>query len=95
MQDEIILHKLDRIEKYIFGLKGILNVEELSDYTGFKKSYIYKLVHNNLIPYSKPNNKVLFFDRNKIDEWLLSNSSRSLAEIKTQSLELSFKNKKA
>ena len=93
-KNEIILYKLSRIEKYIFGLKEILNVEELSDYTGFKKSYIYKLVHSNLIPYSKPNNKVLFFDRKKIDEWLLSNSSRSLAEIKAQSLELSFKNKK-
>ncbi|WP_312195213.1 helix-turn-helix transcriptional regulator [Epilithonimonas vandammei] len=94
-KNEIILYKLSRIEKYIFGLKEILNVEELSDYTGFKKSYIYKLVHSNLIPYSKPNNKVLFFDRKKIDDWLLSNSSRSLAEIKAQSLELSFKNKKA
>lgn len=40
-KNEIILYKLSRIEKYIFGLKEILNVEELSDYTGFKKSYIY------------------------------------------------------
>lgn len=47
--DEIIIHKLNRIEKHIFGLKEILNVEELSDYTGFKKSYIYKLVHSNSI----------------------------------------------
>ena len=45
MENELILHKLNRIEKHIFGLKEILNTEELSDYTGFKKSYIYKLVH--------------------------------------------------
>ncbi|WP_246022135.1 hypothetical protein [Epilithonimonas xixisoli] len=41
--NEIIIHQLNRIEKHIFGLKEILNVEELSDYTGFKKSYIYKI----------------------------------------------------
>ena len=29
--NEIIIHKLNRIEKHIFGLKAILNVEELSD----------------------------------------------------------------
>lgn len=40
MENELILHKLNRIEKHIFGLKSILNVEELAEYTGFKKSYI-------------------------------------------------------
>lgn len=94
MTNEIILHKLNRIEKHIVGLKTILNVEELSDYTGFKKSYIYKLVHTNSIPYSKPGGKVLFFDRNKIDEWLLSNSSKSNDEIEAEALEFAFKNKK-
>lgn len=93
-KNEIILHKLNQIEKHIFGLKSILNVEELSDYTGFKKSYIYKLVHGNLIPFSKPNGKVLFFERKKIDEWLLSNSTKSQAEIAQETLEFSFKNKK-
>ena len=69
--NEIILHKLNRIEKHIFGLKAILNVEELSDYTWFKKSYIYKLVHTHSLPFSKPNGEILFFERTKIDEWLL------------------------
>lgn len=94
MENEIILHKLSRIEKHIFGLKSILNVEELSDYTGFKKSYIYKLVHENLIPYSKPNGKILFFERKKIDEWLLNNPSKSKEEIQRESIEFAFKNKK-
>lgn len=94
-KNEMILHKLTQIERHIFGLKPILNVEELSDYTGFKKSYIYKLVHSNLLPYAKPNGKVLFFDRAKIDEWLLSNSSKSIDEIRAEALEFSFKNKKA
>lgn len=93
MESDLILHKLNRIEKYIFGLKSILNVEELAEYTGFKKSYIYKLVHENLIPYSKPNGKVLFFDRQKIDEFLLQNASKSKEEINRESIEFSLKKK--
>ncbi len=92
-KDEIILHKLNRIEKYIFGLKEILNVEELSDYTGFKKSYIYKLVHSNSIAFSKPNGKVLFFERKKIDEWLLRNSHKSHEEIQQDAIEFSLRKK--
>ncbi|WP_227411509.1 helix-turn-helix transcriptional regulator [Cruoricaptor ignavus] len=84
IENEIIIKKLDRIEKYIFGLKDILNVEELSHYTGLRKSYIYKLVHKNLIPYSKPNGKVLFFERKKIDLWLTSNSTKSTSEIEQE-----------
>lgn len=93
IENEIILHKLNRIEKYIFGLKSILNVEELAEYTGFKKSYIYKLVHENLIPYSKPNGKVLFFDRQKIDEFLLQNAIKSKDEISREAIEFSLQKK--
>ncbi|AZA56283.1 helix-turn-helix transcriptional regulator [Chryseobacterium shandongense] len=88
--NEIIIHKLNRIEKHIFGLKAILNVEELSDYTGFKKSYIYKLVHTNSIPFSKPSGKILFFERKKIDEWLLRNSHKSNDEIQHEAIEFSL-----
>lgn len=95
MENELILHKLNRIEKYISGLKPILNVDELSDYTGFKKSYIYKLVHANLLPYSKPNGKILFFEKSKIDQWLLSNNSKSHDEILAESVEYASKSKKA
>ncbi len=93
MENEIILQKLNRIERYIFGLKEILNVEELSDYTGLSRSYIYKLVHKAQIPYSKPNGKILFFERKKIDSWLLQNSHKSSAEVEQESLEY-FMNRK-
>lgn len=91
--NEIILHKLNRIEKHIFSLKSIFNVEELAEYTGFKKSYIYKLVHSNALPFSKPNGKVLFFDKRKIDDWLLQNASKSLSEIQQEALEYSLQKK--
>ncbi|MBL7878298.1 MAG: helix-turn-helix domain-containing protein [Chryseobacterium gambrini] len=93
MDNKFIIQKLDRIEKYIFGLKDILNVEELSDYTGFSKSSIYKLVHKSQIPYSKPNGKLLFFDRKKIDDWLLQNSHKSTSDLQHEALEYTLKNR--
>ncbi|ATA69183.1 DNA-binding protein [Capnocytophaga cynodegmi] len=93
MENEIIINKLNRIEKYIFGLKEILTVEELAEYTGFRQSYIYKLVHTGSIPYSKPNGKKLFFSRKEIDEWLLRNKHKSLEDIETEAIEYSSKSK--
>lgn len=95
MESKIILEKLDRLEKLIeHSTKEILNVEELINYTGFARSYIYKLVHKNIIPYYKPNGKYLFFKKSDIDEWLLSNRSISNSELKQKALEHTFKNPK-
>lgn len=83
----LIIKKLDRIENLLEGyVREILNVEQLSEYTGFKKSQIYKLVHNNLIPYSKPNGKYLFFEKSEIDIWLLQNKKKSISQIHDEAL---------
>ena len=93
MENDLILHKLNRIETFMASLKDILNVEELAEYTGFKKSYIYKLVHESKIPYSKPNGKTLFFDRKKIDQWLLQNSYTSSIELRREAFRRASKKK--
>ncbi|WP_299154252.1 helix-turn-helix domain-containing protein [uncultured Christiangramia sp.] len=82
MENQLILEKLNRLEKLIVGsTKEILTVEDLINYTGYKRSYIYKLVHNNVIPFSKPNGKTLFFEKSEIDTWLLQNKSQSVSQI--------------
>ena len=82
MESQLILEKLNRLERLIVdSAKEILNVEDLINYTGYKRSYIYKLVHNNIIPYSKPNGKTLFFEKSEIDTWLLQNKSQSISQI--------------
>lgn len=87
MEVYLILEKLEQLEKLIVGSsKEILTVEDLINYTGFKRSYIYKLVHYNVIPYSKPNGKSLFFEKSEIDAWLLQNKSQSKSDIKKEAL---------
>ncbi|WP_215399068.1 helix-turn-helix transcriptional regulator [Rheinheimera oceanensis] len=60
--------------------KAVLNVAECSAFTGLSVSYIYKLTHTGKIPHSKPNGKLVFFDRRKIEEWLLSNPVETEAD---------------
>jgi prophage regulatory protein len=63
----------ERLEKLLLAKKNVLNIRELSDYTGYSISYIYKLTSRNAIPYFKPSGKAVFFDRMEIDVWLLKN----------------------
>lgn len=95
MENQMILEKLNKLERLIKdSTKEIFNIEDLINYTGFSRSYIYKLVHKNVVPYSKPNGKFLFFQKSEIDEWLLQNKNQSVSQIEQKALDYSFKNRK-
>lgn len=65
-------------------MKRVLTFEEACLYTGYAKSYMYKLTHAGIIPHSKPNGKSLFFDREKLEDWLLSNPKKGLKELQAE-----------
>jgi excisionase family DNA binding protein len=54
-------------------VKQVMNVDELSKYTGFSKSYIYRLSSQRVIPHYKPVGKTLFFKKREIDFFLANN----------------------
>jgi len=62
------------IETLLLSQKPVLNFDELAGYTGFSKSFLYKLSMESQIPGAfKPTGKQWFFERKAIDQWLLSN----------------------
>ncbi len=71
------LHKQELLQK------EILTPAELAEYTGFSKSYIYKLTHLREIPFYCPRGKLIFFKRSEIDNWLLQNKRHSRKEIES------------
>ncbi|MCM4152809.1 DNA-binding protein [Arenibacter sp. N53] len=73
--------KLDRIESLLLGTKKVLTMEEACDYTGISRSYLYKLTSRGEIPYSKPNGKLIFFDIDMLNKWLLQKEQESNGEI--------------
>lgn len=62
--------------------KKVLNINEACQYLGFKKSYVYKMTMAKILPFSKPNGKTIFFEKEKLDIWMLSNPSSSLSDRK-------------
>lgn len=63
-----------------YSTKKVLTLDEGCKYLGYSKSYVYKLTSAGILPYSKPNGKNIFFDRELLEQWMLSNPSISLSE---------------
>ena len=84
MDNSMILERFNRLEKLLAGRKEVLTFNEACDYTGISRSYLYKLTSSGKIPYSKPNGKMLFFEKRKLVEWLLQNKHKSQDEIETE-----------
>ncbi len=89
-----IEERLDRIEKLLIANKKVLTFDEACDYTGISRSYFYKLTSKNILPYSKPNGKIIFFSKEKLDEWLLRNEQKSKNDLKDKALDYTLKNKR-
>jgi excisionase family DNA binding protein len=63
-----------------FSKNRVLTFEQGCQYLGYAKSYVYKLTSAGILPYSKPNGKSIFFDRQKLEDWMLSNASKTQEE---------------
>ncbi|MDU1905059.1 MAG: helix-turn-helix domain-containing protein [Dysgonomonas sp.] len=85
--------RLERIERLLLNNKKVLNFEETCEYTGLSRSYLYKLTAAALIPHSKPNGKVLYFDKDKLDSWLLENHVKTRQEIEKEASSFTFRKK--
>ena len=86
--------RLDRIERLLASQKKVLNFDDVCDYTGISKSYLYKLTSQKRIPFSKPNGKVIFFDKEELDNWLLLNKQKTKAQIEEDATIYMFQNRK-
>ncbi len=85
---------LKRIESLLANNKRVLSISEASLYTGYKVKYLHKLTCANKIPFSKPNNGAVFFDKDQLDQWLLSKPRTTSNESKQKALNYTLKNKR-
>jgi excisionase family DNA binding protein len=79
-----IYDSLIKIESLLLTQKTVLNFDDVSDYTGLSKSYLYKLTSSRGIPCYKPHGKNIFFNKQEIDNWLLQNRKATTSEIETK-----------
>lgn len=57
-----------------------LTAPEAANFLGIAKSYLYKLVMYRSIPFYKPTQRRLLFDRDELEQWLLSTRVDTAAE---------------
>lgn len=61
--------------------KKVLTFEEAAQYTGISKSTLYKMTSQKIVPHYKPNGKMIFFDREELEAYLLSVRVKPESEI--------------
>ena len=80
-QIEDLKVKIENIENLFLTQKNVLNFSELKLYTNLSESYLYELTSTGGIPCYKPNGKKLYFKKQEIEDWLLSNRKATNIEL--------------
>lgn len=79
--DNTIHEKLESIERLLLGQKNVLTFEQGCEFTGLSKTYMYKLTHQNRIPFFKPHGKHIYFSREELEKWLMQNPVKTKEQI--------------
>ena len=86
--DEQVLTEIRELKKLIFEQnmlqKEVLNFNEAAVYLEVSHSHLYKLTSTGTIPAYKPNGKKLYFNRQELNKWLLTNRQTSLSDIEEE-----------
>jgi len=56
--------------------KQQLTLEEAALYLSISKSTLYKLIHLKKIPFYKPGNKLVYFKRAELDQWITQSACK-------------------
>jgi len=78
---QIISEQLSRIE-YLLELlladtRETITADEACKLLSIKKSTLYHYTHKGIIPSYKPTNKLLFFKRTELEEWMTTNKLKN------------------
>lgn len=66
--------------------KKVLNIDEAAVFVGLSKSYLYKLTSRGLIDFSKPNGKIIFFEKTYLEEWMMSGLRKNKEETEREAM---------
>ena len=72
---------VDSLEDILFQGKEVLSLEEAAKFMGIARSSLYKMTHQQAIPFYKPNGKLVFFEKSDLLAWIRQNRVSSMQEI--------------
>lgn len=71
-----LIERIEELEKMVKQTKTVLGFDEACKYIGVSESLLYKLT-----PHYKPRGKMLYFNREEIDKWLLQNKQEVIGMV--------------
>lgn len=84
--------QLDRIEKYtLLAAKNVLVLEEAALILGVATSTLYKMTMRNQVPYYKPNGKLIYFNKQELEEWMQQNRVATVEETEARAAEYNLR----
>ena len=83
-----IKEELQQIKQFtVLQAKRALTLKDVALLTSLSKSHLYKLTCSNLIPfYKNDGGKLLFFDKNEIEDWCLKHRHATVEETEQQAV---------
>lgn len=76
-----LIERIDELEKMVKQTKTVLGFDEACKYIGVSESLLYKLTAAKEVPHYKPRGKMLYFNREEIDKWLLQNKQEVIGVV--------------
>lgn len=70
--------RLVTLENSVYATKKVLTFGEACLYMGVSESLLYKLTSAKEVPHYKPRGKMLYFNKEELDRWLLQNKSSDI-----------------
>ncbi len=64
--------------------KNFLTTGQACEYLKISKSSLYKMTSKKKIPFTKPNGGKMYFLKEDLDNWMLSNKSKSTEELENE-----------
>ena len=88
-----IEQRIEELESLVYVSKNVLSFDEASKFLSLSKSYLYKLTSAGLIPHYKPQGKMIYFEKNILEEWLRQNPVKTQAQIASEAQKYLFNRK--
>lgn len=78
-----LIQRITVLENVILAAKEVLTLEEAAIFMGVSRSTLYKMTHNNVIPFYRPNGKLIYFEKSVLLEWMRKNQVMSKEQIES------------
>ena len=77
-----LIQRISVLEDVLCAAKEVLTLEEAAVFMGISRSTLYKMTHNNVIPFYRPNGKLIYFEKSELLAWM--RKSRTMSETETK-----------